>query len=156
FDGKRLGIRTPISLKDYLAYPHLLMSFAGDFEGVVDHALKRIKRSRRVVLSTTRFSTIPFILKEAGAIATLPTSMATRCAKAFSLTLSPAPLELDTFTISMLWHARSEQDVGHAWFRGLVRKIVQPERSPKVREGAMRATAPNPKRRGSARQTRSP
>lgn len=136
YDGGRLGIRAPISLRSYLAYPHLLMSFAGDFEGVVDEALKRMKRSRRVVLSTTRFSTLPFILKETDAIATLPASMARRCAKAFSLTLSPAPLELETFTISMLWHARSDQDAGHAWLRGLVKNIVQAQATSAVGKGA--------------------
>jgi DNA-binding transcriptional LysR family regulator len=125
FDGARLGIRSPISLKNYLAHPHLLMSFTGDFEGVVDEALKRIKQRRRVVLSTTRFSTIPYILKETGAIATLPSSMAKRCAEVFSLNLSRPPIELETFTISMLWHARFDQDPAHLWLRGLMRDIVQ-------------------------------
>lgn len=125
FDGARLGISSPVSLEEYLAHPHLLMSFKGDFEGVVDAALKRVHRRRRVVLSTTRFSTLPFILKQTAAIATLPTSMAKRCAEAFSLSLSPAPLKIETFTISMLWHARSDQDPGHIWLREVVRSIAQ-------------------------------
>jgi LysR family transcriptional activator of mexEF-oprN operon len=127
FDGTRLGIRAPIGLEDYLARPHLLMSFAGDFEGVVDEALERLRLRRRVALSTTRFSALPFILKEIDAIATLPTSMARRCATAFHLTLSPTPIELETFTISMLWHGRHDRDPGHVWLREVVKSLVHPQ-----------------------------
>ncbi|HYE36465.1 LysR family transcriptional regulator [Methylocaldum sp.] len=132
FDGARLGIQAPIGMEDYLALPHLLMSFSGDFEGVVDEALARRKLRRRVLFSTTRFSALPFILKETDAIATLPASMARRCAKAFNLTLSPTPIEIETFTISMLWHARHDRDPGHIWLREAVKSIVQLQASPVV------------------------
>lgn len=125
FDGERMGLCAPISLEDYLAHPHLLMSFTGDFEGVVDEVLRRQKLNRRVVMSTPRFSSLPFILKETKAIATLPLSMARRCARAFNLTLSPTPLEIEQFTISMLWHLRHDQEPGHAWLRETVKGIVQ-------------------------------
>lgn len=130
FDGARLGIPAPIGLEDYLALPHLLMSFSGDFEGVVDEALARHKLRRRVLLSTTRFSALPFILKESDAIATLPTSMAYRCAEAFQLTLSPTPIAIETFIVSMLWHARHDRDPGHIWLRETVRSIVQLQTHP--------------------------
>ncbi|WP_133717872.1 LysR family transcriptional regulator [Methylocaldum gracile] len=132
FDGARLGIPSPIGLEDYLALPHLLMSFSGGFEGVVDEALARRNLRRRVLLSTTRFSALPFILKEADAIATLPASMARRCAEAFKLTLSPAPLEIETFTVSMLWHARHDRDPGHIWLREAVKSIVRVEANPSI------------------------
>jgi LysR family transcriptional activator of mexEF-oprN operon len=145
FDGARLGIGSPIGLEDYLALPHLLMSFSGDFEGVVDEALARRKLRRRVLLSTTRFSALPFMLKETDAIATLPASMARRCAEAFGLTLSPTPVEIETFTVSMLWHARHDRDPGHIWLRetvkGIVRRQALPEgQSPwRNRDGRSRA-----------------
>ncbi|MVF22806.1 LysR substrate-binding domain-containing protein [Methylocaldum sp.] len=132
FDGARLGIPSPIGLEDYLALPHLLMSFSGGFEGVVDEALARRNLRRRVLLSTTRFSALPFILKEADAIATLPASMARRCAEAFKLTLSPAPIEIETFTVSMLWHARHDRDPGHIWLREAVKSIVRVEANPSI------------------------
>lgn len=124
YDGRRLGIRAPIGLETYLAHPHLLMSFKGDIEGVVDEHLARMNLRRRVALSTVRFSTLPFMLREADAIATLPASLARRFAEAFSLTLSPVPLPLETLTISMLWHARHDRDAGHVWLRELIRGIV--------------------------------
>lgn len=141
YDGSRLGLGSPIALQDYLKHPHLLMSFVGDFEGVVDVPLRRMKRQRRVVLSTTRFSTLPFILTETDTIATLPTSMARRCARVFGLTFSPAPVPLETFTISMMWHARSDQDPGHVWLRTLITELVREEAAataPARRRGARR------------------
>src|SRR4051812_24601075 len=38
FDGKRLGVKSPISLADYLKAKHVLTSFSGDRHGVVDTA----------------------------------------------------------------------------------------------------------------------
>lgn len=125
YDGRRHGIGTPIPLAAYSALPHLLMSFSGDFEGVVEAPLRRLKMKRHVVLSTTRFSTLPFYLKDSDTIATLPTVMAEQCARLFALTLSPTPVRIDSFPISMLWHARMDRDDGHAWLRGLVRECVR-------------------------------
>jgi DNA-binding transcriptional LysR family regulator len=53
--------------------------------------------------------------------------MARRCARVFGLTLSAAPIPLETFTISMLWHARSDQDPGHVWLRELIRDLAREE-----------------------------
>lgn len=35
------------------------------------------------------------------------------------------PIEIETFTISMLWHARQDWDPGHIWLREAVKSIIR-------------------------------
>jgi hypothetical protein len=51
YDGKRLGIGSPLTLEEYLARPHLVTPTQTDFRGAVDDELVgHSKRRRRVSL----------------------------------------------------------------------------------------------------------
>jgi len=125
FDGRRLGIRAPITLKEYLSRPHILTSFAGDRTGVVDTALAERGLARRVLAATADFSSVPFYLSAANALATLPTYAACAFADQLGLTRSPMPFAVPDFMLSMIWHARLDRDPGLVWFRDLVADIVR-------------------------------
>ena len=43
-------------------------------------------------------------------------------AEVAGLAVSPPPIAVEGFDLSMLWHARTETDPAHRWFRQLVRK----------------------------------
>jgi LysR family transcriptional activator of mexEF-oprN operon len=120
YDPRRVPVTAPVSMDDYLAYPHLLTSFDGGFSGFVDEALARQGLVRRVVLATSRFTTLPFMLADFAAFATLPAVAARAFAARFGLALSPLPMASPVADLSMLWHARTDHDQGHAWFRALV------------------------------------
>jgi LysR family transcriptional regulator, mexEF-oprN operon transcriptional activator len=114
-----------ISLKEYVSAGHVLTSFSGDHKGVVDMALARIKRRRRIVVATQEFSSVPFYLHGTDLIATLPTYAARMYAKKLRLTWSPLPFPMPKLTLSLLWHGRFAHDPGHVWFRDLVRKAAE-------------------------------
>jgi LysR family transcriptional activator of mexEF-oprN operon len=130
FDGKRLGINAPISLESYLSLPHVLTSFSGEREGVVDAALAKLGLQRRVLVATADFSSIPFYLIHVDAIATLPEYAADSFARVLGLTSCPAPLNLPDFFLSMVWHARLHHDPGHSWFRTIVAKVISELHAP--------------------------
>jgi LysR family transcriptional activator of mexEF-oprN operon len=123
FDGHARTDRR-ISLKEYVNSDHVLTSFSGDHKGVVDTALAKIKRSRRIVVATQEFSSVPFYLHGTDLIATLPTYAARMYAKKLRLTWSPLPFSMPKLTLSLLWHGRFTHDPGHAWFRDIVRKTA--------------------------------
>jgi DNA-binding transcriptional LysR family regulator len=50
----------------------------------------------------------------------MPSRLARYFAEAFGLVTSEPPIELPTFTISLLWHASFDQDPGHVWLRQTV------------------------------------
>lgn len=121
YDGARLGVGAPISLEDYLALPHILVSFDGERRGDVDDALSRLGRTRTVVMATRTFSALPFLLKRTRAVATLPDPAARAMAADTGLTVAPPPLPVDPFTESLIWHARHDADPAHRWLRTVVR-----------------------------------
>jgi LysR family transcriptional regulator, mexEF-oprN operon transcriptional activator len=125
YDPKRLRVKAPLTLKDYLSFAHLLTSFSGDLEGRADEVLAERGLTRRVVLSTSRFSVLPFLLAAEPAIVTLPASVAQACARPFGLQLSAVPIELGTFEVRMVWHARSDRDPAQAWLRDQVQQVAQ-------------------------------
>ncbi len=124
YDGERLKARAPISLDAYLAADHVLPSFSGDLTGEADQALARNGHERHVVAATVDFSSIPFYLSAANAIATMPSYAARIFADRLGLTLSPPPFAIPDFSLSMIWHSRLDQDAGHLWFRSLVGEIA--------------------------------
>jgi DNA-binding transcriptional LysR family regulator len=125
FDAKACGIVGPIKLKAYLELPHLLMSLRGDMSGCVDRALANIHAERFVFAATSHFLTIPFLLRGLRAVATIPRRLAENCAEVAGLAVSPLPIAVEGFDVSMLWHARTATDPAHRWFRQLVREAGQ-------------------------------
>lgn len=117
FDPQLVGVEPPISLDDYVRLPHVLGSLSGDSRGVVDDALARLGLQRMVALATPHFISVPFVLKRAPVISTLPAKLARYFAATFGLTASPLPIELEGFTISLLWHASHDHDPAHSWLR---------------------------------------
>lgn len=146
YDGKRLGIGAPLTLEQYLAHPHLVTPTQSDFRGPVDDELIGASKRRHVIYATSRFAALSLILRRADVIATVPEQSARLWADVFGLTLSPVPVRIAPFAISMIWHAKREGDAGLQWLRGIVRDFVT---------GAMRdmsndvprAAAPGGKRR---------
>jgi DNA-binding transcriptional LysR family regulator len=143
YDGNRLGIRSPLTLEEYLAYPHLVTPTQAGFRGPVDDELVAGSKRRKVIYTTSRFAALPMILQRAAAIATVPEQPARKWADVFGLTSSPVPVRIAPFGISMIWHAKREGDPGLQWLRGVVRDVVTAEISRKT-------TTPTRNRRGQA------
>ena len=106
-----------ISLTDYLERPHILVSLRDDFQGSYDKILENQQQSRRIVWSTTHFMAVPFLIANSDSVALIPNRMAQQCAKAMNLKLLPPPIEIEGFTISMVWHQRNRNNLAHQWLR---------------------------------------
>ncbi len=124
YDPARLPLAPPLALEDYLAVPHVLGSPRGDARGVVDDALALMGLRRTVAVATPHFAAVPFILKGARLLATVPQRPARLFAERFGLATSPVPLRLPDFDVSMLWHASYDHDPAHRWLRGTVARLA--------------------------------
>ncbi|MDX5563992.1 LysR family transcriptional regulator [Streptomyces sp. ID05-04B] len=119
FNPRLLTLRTPITLEDYLAHPHLLISYDGR-RGIVDDLLEARGLERRVVASTTHFAGAAIQLATLPALVTLPTHAAAVYADALGLTAAAPPLPMPQYTVSAIWHGTTTDDPAHAWLRRLV------------------------------------
>ncbi len=61
-----------LTLDDYCARPHALVSFAGDLSGFVDEELEKFGRKRKVVLAVPQFNGLGTLLAGTDIIATVP------------------------------------------------------------------------------------
>lgn len=110
----------PLSLDNFLRWPHALVSIRGGRVGAVDEALASIGLARKISLWIPYFATAAAIVAESDLLLTLPTRAAAQLASLAPLTLLPVPIEVERFGYRLLWHDRSQQDEGATWMRGLI------------------------------------
>ena len=124
YDPVQLSLEPPLTLEDYLAVPHVLGSPRGDAHGVVDDVLAPLGLRRTIAVTTPHFAAVPFVLKGARLLSTVPQRPARIFAERFGLATSPVPVALPDLDISMLWHASYDHDPAHRWLRGTIARLV--------------------------------
>lgn len=111
-----------VSLNRFLSFDHLLVSPAdGAFTGPADDALKKLGKSRRVVVSVPSFHVLTEILCEGDFIAFLPGRLYARHTKI--LRKISAPIEVPGFDVIIVWHPRTNNDPVHQWLRTRLEKL---------------------------------
>jgi LysR family transcriptional activator of mexEF-oprN operon len=121
FDAKACGVSSPLKLKTYLELPHIIMSLRGHLSGDADAIIARGGGKRFVFMATPHFLAIPLLLHGFRAVAAVPRRLAENCAGVAGLDISPLPIAMDGYDVSMQWHSRTETDPAQRWFRELVR-----------------------------------
>ena len=123
FNPGMLSVEGPLSLDDFLRFPHIMTNMTGTGPGIVDEALARIGRKRRLTVTTPRFTTVPFHVKAAPLIATMADKLALTFADQLGLATSRVPVPLEETAISMLWHSSYDHDPAHRWLREVMVRL---------------------------------
>ena len=118
-------VKKRLSLDDFVALPHALVSPRGEGGSVVDSALARLGKKRRVAVEIPHFLVAPHVIRETDLLLTLAARVAASLAPLLGLRRIPPPLELPTFTMSMVWHERQHVDPAHAWLRDLIATVAK-------------------------------
>lgn len=147
-----------LTLADYLALSHVVVSTHADARGLVDRVLARRGLTRTVVLQLSHFLLVPAIVGATDLVAALSESVAAPFVAAGALEAVAPPLRLPSSSVFLIWHARSEGSPAHAWLRNAVEESLHAgERrastssAPPRRKGTARA---RPTRSGSASRRR--
>jgi DNA-binding transcriptional LysR family regulator len=106
-----------LSLADYVALPHLLVSVQEDRVGRVDALLAEHQLKRHTALSVPHFLVAPSVLAETDLIATLARRIAQAFAQTHGLKLLPLPLELEEFAVRIRWHQSRQGSPADQWLR---------------------------------------
>jgi LysR family transcriptional activator of mexEF-oprN operon len=114
----------PLTLDDFCARPHALVTFAEDLRGFVDDALEALGRQRRVAVSLPQFGSLPALLAGTELLATVPTYLADALCAAGNLRCEPLPFEGPTYEITMCWRAPADKDPAEAWLRGALLRAL--------------------------------
>ncbi|GAB3789795.1 LysR family transcriptional regulator [Dyella agri] len=114
-----------LSMREYLAYPHLLTSFKGELRGFIDERLEALGERRRVIFSNPHFATQPFIARDNPVLVTVPDYIARIWSRSLGLSISPLPFESPAHQISALWKTSHQGDSGLRWLVDLIDQVVR-------------------------------
>lgn len=109
-----------LTLDRYLGLGHIVVSVTGVGPAPVDIALAGMGLRRRVQVRVPSFFAAVEIAARSDLIMTLPSSLAQTAAGMGRFVGLPPPIDLGSFTMSLLWHARRQDDPRHIWLRRAV------------------------------------
>ena len=112
--------KSPITGKDFLGADHLLVSLSGNPVGIVDAALERIGKRRRVVMTLNNFAGAPSLLLTSNLISVLPAGAVHTHALREQIHCCDVPFEIPPFDCQMAWHTRNDREAAHRWIRSLI------------------------------------
>lgn len=111
------GADHALTLERYLDLGHIVVSITGSGPAPIDLALAQMGRRRRVKVRVPNFLAAVEIAARSDLVMTLPSSLAQTAAGMGRFCVQPPPLALERFTMSLLWHARRQDDPRHIWLR---------------------------------------
>ena len=132
-----LPVRNRLTLKQYLANPHLVVSsrenrvgpdaMLGDFDEALfrAHGLRR-----RVVTSIPHFLAAPFVIERTPLLATIEERLAKRHLGHLGLRLFALPFKVAGFEVSQAWHRSRAADPAHRWLRERINELAAEFASP--------------------------
>ena len=114
----------PLTLDDYCAARHLMISFSGRPFGFVDHALELLGRERRIVLTVNQFFTASKVVSNSNLLTVLPRHFVKVTGIADQLVLRELPFALPTVFVDALWHHRVQRVRAHEWLRQTISELA--------------------------------
>ena len=108
---------TPLTLDNYCAARHLLVSFSGRPYGYVDEALSSIGRQRRIVLTVNQFFTAGRVVVNSDLLTVLPWHFVPTTGMSDQLVVRQLPLDVPPVHVEALWHERQHDNPAHQWLR---------------------------------------
>ena len=90
----------------------------------LESALARIGSTPRFALLTPHFLALPSMLDETDLIA-IAANLLAPIFQATGLVVSQLPYSATTAAVKLVWHRRSETDLGQVWFRGLLSRVAK-------------------------------
>lgn len=119
--GHRLARR--MSLDDFVAAAHVLVTPSGNEVGVVDGWLSLAGRSRSIEVVVNHFADALAIVAESDLLACVPEGFAQRYARALvgeRVSWRALPFETEKVLYKLVWHERLDSHPAHRWFRAMV------------------------------------
>lgn len=110
----------PLTLDQYCAARHMLVSFSGRAFGFIDEALALLRRKRPVVLTVNQFFTAGKVVAHSDLLTVLPRHFVNVTGFVDQLEQRELPFKVPPIQVDALWHQRQNGSSAHAWLRAQV------------------------------------
>ncbi|WP_082917847.1 LysR family transcriptional regulator [Mangrovibacter phragmitis] len=116
--------RARLTLEDYLAASHVVVTPWNETQGVLDIELERMGHTRQVAIKTPSMLSAPFIIEHSDMLMAIPRSAAERLARSAHLKIFPLPFDAPPFDVKIYSHKRSgHRGVTH-WLKQQLQAIA--------------------------------
>ena len=115
----------PLTLDDYCAARHLLVSFSGRPYGFIDQTLAALGRERRIAVTVNQFFTAGRVVANSDLLTVLPRHFVRVTGIDEQLVLRDLPFDQPLVHVDAVWHRRAQHGHAHEWLRAaLVRSAA--------------------------------
>lgn len=123
FDPRHIRLKNKnITLAQYFAQEHVIVSYNGDLRGIVEDVSRK---KRQVVCSVPSFASLAAIVEDSSLVATVPAIVARQMLAARpQLRTSALPFKLKGTAIELLWPAATDDDPAAGFLRAHIAKIA--------------------------------
>lgn len=118
-----------MSLTDWLAHPHILVSMKPFDANEIDQYLQLINQQRRIAVTVPYWQIAPQLLEDTNLILTVAEKAIPQAMYEKFAIFTP-PFELPNLEFQMIWHQRSEGDGALNWLRKTIECLLQEENNP--------------------------
>ena len=117
-----------LSLDDFLSLEHAVVRAEGRSQEIFERFLARKKITRRVVLHTPHFLSLPVILARSDLIATVPHAIGVYCeSTGINVRTALPPFDIPRIPVRHHWHRRFQNDPRSRWLRSMLRELFTSE-----------------------------
>jgi DNA-binding transcriptional LysR family regulator len=117
-------VKTKLSLAQYCALSHVLVSSRSDSPGSVDRALATLGKKRTIGARVSHFMTVPVLVAQTDFVAALDRRVAQVFAAPLGLKLFAPPLKLPKGSVGQVWHEQQHTDPAQRWLRSVIAEVA--------------------------------
>lgn len=117
--------RQQLTLEEYLAARHLVVTPWNEKQGILDLQLERMGYSRQVTVKTPSMLSAPFIVAESDLLMAIPRYAAEKLSQATSIKIFELPFEVPVFDVKIYSHKRSGKRGATDWLKQALQTIAE-------------------------------
>ena len=121
--------RSALTLEDYLAARHLVVTPWNEKQGVLDLQLERMGYTRHIAIKTPSMLSAPFVIAESDLLMALPRFAAEKLLPATNIKIFPLPFHISPFEVKIYSHKRSGKRGVTNWLKATLRALGEGLRS---------------------------
>ncbi|WP_254891288.1 LysR family transcriptional regulator, partial [Cronobacter sakazakii] len=117
--------RAQLTLEDYLAARHLVVTPWNEKQGVLDTQLEQMGYTRQIALKTPSMLGAPFIVAESDLLMALPRFAAQKLLPATDIRIFELPFEVPSFEVKIYSHQRSGKRGATDWLKRVLQALAR-------------------------------
>lgn len=116
-------LATRLTLDAFLAADHAVVSQEGRSQEIFETHMAELGLSRRVVIQSPHFLSLPLLIAQSDVIATVPQAVARAFSHMAPVTSVDPPLAIPAIVLKQFWHRRVHDDPAVRWLRGVLASL---------------------------------